>query len=65
MQKRKPFNTYGIRTIKEVADMEGVSCARIHQIEQRAFKKIRAVCKKHGLGLNDLIPITREAVMYG
>jgi DNA-directed RNA polymerase sigma subunit (sigma70/sigma32) len=65
MQKRKPFNTYGIRTIKEVADMEGVSCARIHQIEQRAFGKIRKVCEQHGLELNDLIPITREAVMYG
>jgi DNA-directed RNA polymerase sigma subunit (sigma70/sigma32) len=65
MQKRKPFNTYGIRTIKEVADMEGVSCARIHQIEQRAFGKIRKVCERHGLELNDLIPITREAVMYG
>ena len=65
MQKRKPFNTYGIRTIKEVADMEGVSCARIHQIEQRAFKKIRAVCKRHGLDLHDLLPITREAVLHG
>ena len=65
MQKRKPFNTYGIRTIKEVADMEGVSCARIHQIEQRAFGKIRKVCERHGLELNDLIPITREAVIYG
>lgn len=64
MNKRKPFNTYGIRTIDEVAKMEGVSRARIHQIEQRAFKKIKAVCERHGFSLQDLLPITREAVMY-
>lgn len=65
MKKRKSFNTYGIRTIQEVADMEGVSCARIHQIEQRAFKKIREVCARHGLGLHDLLPVTKEAMLHG
>ena len=61
---RKTYNTQALMTLEEVAALEGVSRARIQQIEQRALKKLRAVLDLHGLSFSDMLQVTKERVVY-
>ena len=54
-------------SLEEVAAIEGVSRARIQQIEQKAFKKIRKyLYERFGntVIMDDILPVFNKGVIY-